>query len=227
MVDCVLYFEGDKDGLYRILRVTKNRFGSTNEIGIFQMSDISLEEVSNPSQFLIDENNEIQGAAITCFLDGNRPILIELQALLCKSQYSMPLRTTNGIDYKRINMLLAIIEKYYKINISSLDTYINVTGGLKLDETAIDVGLVVAILSSYYSKSINNSLVSFGEIGLSGEVKGVKHASLRVAEAIRLGYTNIIMPYTNKKDVEKNSSANINIHYIKNITDIKDIIMED
>lgn len=195
MVDTVLYFEGDRYASYRILRGVKNRFGSTNEIGVFEMRSEGLVEVTNPSEYLLAGKPEgASGSVVACSLEGTRPILIEIQALVTRSNFGMPRRTATGCDYNRVNLLMAVIEKRLGIHMSDYDAYVNIAGGMKMNEPAIDLGLVMAIVSSFKNRAVDDSVIVFGEVGLSGEVRAVNMAEARVAEAKKLGYATCILP---------------------------------
>lgn len=195
MVDTVLYFEGDRHAAYRILRGVKNRFGSTNEIGVFEMCEVGLREVENPSEFML--NGKPQGASgsvVACSMEGTRPILLEIQALVCHSNFGFPRRTAAGTDLNRVNLLMAVLEKRAGLSLSSCDAYVNIAGGIRINEPAIDLGIVMAIASSFQDKAIDESRICFGEVGLSGEVRAVNMAQQRVAEAKKLGFTSCILP---------------------------------
>lgn len=195
MVDTVLYFEGDRYASYRILRGVKNRFGSTNEIGVFEMRREGLAEVANPSEYMLSGRPQgASGSVVACSLEGTRPILIELQALVARSNFGMPRRTATGCDHNRVNLLMAVLEKRLGLHLSDYDAYINIAGGLRMNEPAIDLGIVLAIVSSYKERPIDDSLLVFGEVGLSGEVRAVSMAEARVAEAKKLGFTDCILP---------------------------------
>ena len=189
MVDTVLYFEGDRHASYRILRGVKNRFGSTNEIGVFEMQTEGLVEVKNPS--------------VACSMEGTRPILIEIQALVCHSNFGIPRRTAAGCDFNRVNLLMAVLEKRARINLSTSDAYVNIAGGIKMNEPAIDLGITLAVVSSYKDQVIDEKTVVFGEVGLSGEVRAVSMAEQRVLEAKKLGFERVILPAVCMKSVEK------------------------
>jgi DNA repair protein RadA/Sms len=204
MVDCVLYFEGDRHQSFRVLRGVKNRFGSTNEIGVFEMQEEGLVEVANPSAlFLTDRPEDISGSCVLATIEGTRPILAEVQALLSPSAFGLPRRTANGIDHNRLIMLMAVLEKRTGLNLSTQDAYVNVIGGLRLDEPAADLGLVLAIASNYKNKPLSPKLAVFGEVGLTGEIRAVSQAERRVAEAAKLGFETVILPYNNLKSVKK------------------------
>lgn len=194
IVDAVLHFEGDRNQNFRILRAVKNRFGSTNEIGVFEMLDGGLQEVQNPSMMLLDGRPEgASGTCVACIMEGTRPILAEVQALVCKTAYGMPRRTATGFDYNRLALILAVLEKRCGYYFSSLDAYINVVGGLRLDEPAADLSIALALISSLRDKPISGAVLAFGEIGLAGEVRGVTNLISRVKEARRLGFDTCIV----------------------------------
>ena len=195
MVDCVLYFEGSNSSSHRIIRASKNRFGSTNELGVFEMHENGLSEVLNPSEIMLTGRPEnVPGTCVTCVIEGTRPILAEIQALLSTSGYSVPRRNSNGIDVNRTMMLLAVLEKRCGLKISGCDSYINVIGGLYLDEPASDLAAVLAVASSYRDKPIENTLAAVGEVGLTGEIRMVRNLEQRLAEIRRLGFTKCIVP---------------------------------
>ena len=195
MVDTVLYFEGDRHASYRILRAVKNRFGSTNEIGVFEMRETGLTEVENPSQFMLNGRpEEASGSIVACSMEGTRPILLEIQALVARSQLAMPRRTAAGMDYNRVSLLLAVLEKRLNLHLSGSDVYVNIAGGIRINEPAIDLGVVLAIVSSSRDRAIDEKVLAFGEVGLSGEVRAVSQAAQRVQEAKKLGFTTVILP---------------------------------
>ena len=203
MVDTVLYFEGDRHASYRILRGVKNRFGSTNEIGVFEMRQNGLVEVENPSEFMLNGKPEnASGSVVACSMEGTRPILIEIQALVCSSNFGMPRRTAAGPDYNRVNLLMAVLEKRVGIHLSNYDAYVNIAGGIKMNEPAVDLGIVMAIVSSYKNQPIDEKTIVFGEVGLSGEVRAVNMPEQRVAEAKKLGFTTCIMPEVSREVVK-------------------------
>ena len=203
MVDTVLYFEGDRHASYRILRGVKNRFGSTNEIGLFEMRQNGLVEVENPSEFMLNGKPEnASGSVVACSMEGTRPILIEIQALVCSSNFGMPRRTAAGTDYNRVNLLMAVLEKRVGIHLSNYDAYVNIAGGIKMNEPAVDLGIVMAIVSSYKNQPIDEKTIVFGEVGLSGEVRAVNMPEQRVAEAKKLGFTTCIMPEVSREVVK-------------------------
>ncbi len=195
MVDTVLYFEGDRHASYRILRGVKNRFGSTNEIGVFEMREEGLAEVKNPSEFML--NGKPQGASgsvVACSMEGTRPILVEIQALVCHSNFGIPRRTAAGTDLNRVNLLMAVLEKRAGMSLSACDAYVNIAGGIRMNEPAIDLGIVMALASSFRDKAIDEKIICFGEVGLSGEVRAVQMAQQRVTEARKLGFKTCILP---------------------------------
>ena len=195
MVDTVLYFEGDRHAAYRFLRGVKNRFGSTNEIGVFEMREKGLCEVANPSEYMLSGRPEnASGSVVACSMEGTRPILIEIQALVCRTSFGIPRRTAAGTDSNRVNLLLAVLEKRLNMPLSACDAYINIAGGIRMNEPAIDLALVLAIISSYQDKPIDEKTIVFGEVGLSGEVRAVSQASQRVMEAKKLGFHRVILP---------------------------------
>lgn len=195
MVDTVLYFEGDRHAAYRILRGVKNRFGSTNEIGVFEMRESGLEEVENPSEYMLNGRPAgASGSVITCSMEGTRPILLEVQALVCKTNFGMPRRTATGTDYNRVNLLLAVLEKRLGLHLSECDVYVNITGGIKMNEPSLDLGIIMALISSYRDKPVDEKTIIFGEVGLSGEVRGVNMAEQRMQEAGKLGFDQCILP---------------------------------
>ena len=200
MVDTVLYFEGDRHASYRILRAVKNRFGSTNEIGVFEMQKSGLVEVENPSEFMLSGRPEhASGSVVACAMEGTRPMLMEIQALVCKSSFGMPRRTAAGLDYNRVNLLMAVLEKRAGLPLSSYDAYVNIAGGIRMNEPAADLGIVMAIASSYKNKPVSEDAIVFGEVGLSGEVRAVIMPEQRVAEAKKLGFKTCILPEVSVK----------------------------
>lgn len=195
MVDTVLYFEGDRHASYRILRGVKNRFGSTNEIGVFEMLDTGLCEVPNPSEYMLSGKPEgASGSVVACTMEGTRPMLLEVQALVCKTNFGLPRRTSAGIDFNRVNLLMAVLEKRLNLPLSSYDAYVNIAGGLRLNEPAMDLALVLAVISSYKDIPVSEKTIVFGEVGLSGEVRAVSMAQQRVQEAKKLGFERVILP---------------------------------
>lgn len=203
MVDTVLYFEGDRYAAYRILRGVKNRFGSTNEIGVFEMRDTGLQEVANPSEYMLSGKPKgASGSVVACSVEGSRPILLEIQALVCRSNLGIPRRTAAGTDINRVNLLMAVLEKRLGLSLSSCDAYINIAGGIRMNEPAVDLGIVLAMISSYKDKAIEEEVICFGEVGLSGEVRAVSMAKQRVAEAKKLGFGTCILPKVSLKEMD-------------------------
>ncbi|WP_209343385.1 DNA repair protein RadA [Flavonifractor sp. AGMB03687] len=195
MVDCVLYFEGEQQNSYRILRAAKNRFGATNEIGVFEMADSGLTEVPNPSEMLLSGRpQDTPGTCVTCVMEGVRPVLAEVQALLAPTSFNVPRRTCNGFDFNRANLLLAVLEKRGGLMVSSCDAYINVIGGLNLDEPAADLAMVVALASSFRDRPVPGDLAAIGEVGLTGELRSVNALGQRLSEVHRLGFTKCLVP---------------------------------
>lgn len=202
MVDTVLYFEGDRHAAYRVLRGVKNRFGSTNEIGVFEMRDSGLQEVLNPSEYMLNgKMADASGSVVACSMEGTRPMLTEIQALVCRSNLPMPRRTTAGTDFNRVNLLLAVLEKRAGMHLSTCDVYVNIAGGMKMTEPAIDLALILAVVSSYKDISVDAKTIVFGEVGLSGEIRAVNMAQQRVQEAKKLGFTTVLMPEVSRKSV--------------------------
>lgn len=202
MVDTVLYFEGDRHAAYRILRGVKNRFGSTNEIGVFEMRQDGLVEVENPSEYMLSGKPEgASGSVVACSMEGTRPILLEVQALVCHSNFGIPRRTAAGTDFNRVNLLMAVLEKRLGLKLGDCDAYVNIAGGIKMNEPAIDLGIVLALISSYKDKPIDEKTICFGEVGLSGEVRAVNMAEQRVQEAKKLGFEVCILPEVCRKSM--------------------------
>lgn len=223
MVDTVLYFEGDRQVAYRILRSVKNRFGSTNEIGVFEMQEKGLMEVKNPSQVMLNGRpTDASGSVVVCSVEGTRPILIEIQALVTRTNFGLPRRTSVGIDYNRVNLLMAVLEKRAGLHLGDCDAYVNLAGGMKLGEPAIDLGVVLAIVSSYKNQVIDEGMLIFGEVGLSGEVRGVSMAETRVREAEKLGFTECIMPKANADSIQ--GSYKIKLTGVSNIREAMEYI---
>ena len=195
MVDTVLYFEGDRHAAYRILRGVKNRFGSTNEIGVFEMRQSGLTEVENPSEYMLSGKPVgASGSVVACSMEGTRPILVEVQALVCHSNFGIPRRTAAGTDFNRVNLLMAVLEKRLGLKLADCDAYVNIAGGIKMNEPAMDLGIVLALISSYKDKPVDEKTICFGEVGLSGEVRAVNMAEQRVQEAKKLGFEVCILP---------------------------------
>lgn len=225
MVDTVLYFEGDRYASYRILRGAKNRFGSTNEIGVFEMRQEGLKEVRNASEYMLNgrpENASGSVVAVTC--EGTRPLLVEIQALVCRSNFGIPRRQATGTDFNRMNLLMAVLEKRSGIQLSACDAYVNITGGMKILEPAIDLGIVMALLSSFGNRVLGARLAVFGEVGLSGEVRGVSMAKQRVAEAQRLGFEACILPWVCAEECR--SVGGIRILGVRTVQDVMERIFE-
>ncbi len=222
IVDTVLYFEGDKGNPFRILRAVKNRFGSTNEIGVFEMMETGLKEVENPSELFLSERPlNVPGSVVTVSIEGTRPLLVEIQALVTASSFGVPRRTALGVDYNRINLLIAVLDKRLGMQLGGMDVYVNVVGGLKIDEPAIDMGIIAAIASSFKNKPINSEIFTFGEIGLSGELRAISQADTRIKEALKLGFKKGIVPVTNSNHVE---TQDINIIGAKNVEEAVEVL---
>ncbi|MBQ4284150.1 MAG: DNA repair protein RadA, partial [Lachnospira sp.] len=218
MVDTVLYFEGDRNASYRILRSVKNRFGSTNEIGVFEMQEAGLIEVENPSEYMLNGRpSDASGSAVVCLVEGTRPLLVEIQALVCDSNFGMPRRTAAGTDYNRVNLLMAVLEKRAGIHMSGSDAYVNIAGGLKVTEPAMDLGIVMALVSSYRNRPIPDDTIIFGEVGLAGEVRAVSQPQVRINEAIKLGFKNVILPEVCLKNIKK--TGKINVLGVRNVNE--------
>ena len=218
MVDTVLYFEGDRHASYRILRAVKNRFGSTNEIGVFEMRQEGLMEVENPSEYMLSGRPEkASGSVVACSIEGTRPILIEIQALVSRSNFGMPRRTAAGTDYNRVNLLMAVLEKRLGLSLSNCDAYVNIAGGIRMNEPAIDLGIVLALVSSYRNRPIDEKTIVFGEVGLSGEVRAVNMPEQRVNEAKKLGFETCILPEVSLKTLR--DVKGIRLVGVKNIGD--------
>jgi len=225
LVDTVLRFDGDRNYSYRILRSVKNRFGSTNEIGVFDMDGNGLKEVKNPSQLFLEERPENSaGSIIVPVLEGSRTILVELQALVSSSAYSAPQRLTTGIDNKRVSMLLAVLEKKCGFNFYDSDIHLNITGGLSVDEPGIDLGIVTAVLSSFQDKALSSKLAVVGEVGLAGEIRAVNQIKKRINELEKLGFSEIIIPYGNKKSLDNIDTSNL--IFVKDIHELIDILFK-
>lgn len=210
MVDTVLYFEGDKNAAYRILRSVKNRFGSTNEIGVFEMRQEGFAEVANPSEYMLTGRpEEASGSVVVCLLEGTRPILVEIQALVCDSNFGMPRRTAAGADYNRVNLLMAVLEKRAGIHLSGSDAYVNIAGGMRVNEPAMDLGIVMALVSSFRNRPMMENTIVFGEVGLAGEVRAVSQPQIRINEAVKLGFENCILPQVCLKNIKKTDKINL------------------
>ncbi|MEM7008758.1 MAG: DNA repair protein RadA, partial [Thermodesulfobacteriota bacterium] len=208
LVDTVLYFEGGRDHPYRILRAIKNRFGSTNEIGVFEMMDVGLKEVKNPSEIFLSERPEnASGSVVTPSIEGTRPILVEIQALVSPCSFGVPRRTTIGLDNNRVSLLLAVLEKRAGLQILGQDVFMNVAGGVKIEEPAIDLAISIALVSSFLNKPLDPGTVVFGEIGLAGEIRGVSHIDMRINEAQKLGFSKCVVPKINLDRVASNDNS--------------------
>ena len=224
MVDTVLYFEGDRHASYRILRAVKNRFGSTNEIGVFEMQEKGLVEVTNPSEFMLDGRPEnASGSIVTCSVEGTRPILIEVQALVCRSNFGFPRRQANGTDYNRVNLLMAVLEKRIGLNMGEFDAYVNLAGGMRIAEPSLDLGICLALISSFKNIPIGSDVIAFGEVGLSGEVRSVSMGEARVSEAKKLGFKTCIVPSALESKLKK-SCKGIEIIGVSSVADAMKLI---
>ena len=219
MVDTVLYFEGDRHASYRILHGVKNRFGSTDEIGVFEMKQDGLREVTNPSEFMLDGRPVgASGSVVACSMEGTRPILIEIQALTARSNLAYPRRTADGADLNRVNLLLAVLERRLGLRLSEMDVYVNIAGGVRLREPAIDLGVVIAVISSFKDLVIDEKTLVFGEVGLSGEIRSVSQAPLRVREAQKLGFSRVILPQACMRSVGR--AEGIEMVGVRNVRDV-------
>ena len=216
MVDCVLYFEGDPNTSYRLLRAAKNRFGSTNEIGVFEMLDVGLAEVPNPSQMLLEGRPEgASGTCVACVMEGTRPVLAEVQALVTQTSFNVPRRAADGFDFNRAVLLMAVAEKRAGMKLNVFDAYINVIGGLRLDEPAADLPVVLAVASSYRDRPIADDLLAIGEVGLTGEIRSVSHMSQRLGEAARLGFKKCIIPKSGSEKLDIPSE--LTVYRVRNL----------
>ena len=225
IVDCVLYFEGQRNLTYRILRAIKNRFGSTNEIGVFEMRQNGLMEVENPSEYMLSGKPEgASGSVVACSMEGTRPILVEIQALVCQSNFGIPRRTAVGTDFNRVNLLMAVLEKKVGLRLAASDAYVNIAGGMKMTEPAIDLGICLAIVSSAKDIVIPDNVMVFGEVGLSGEIRAVNMAGQRVQEAKKLGFGTVVLPEVCRSSVGK--VEGINLVYVSQIRDAIGYIMK-
>lgn len=225
MVDAVLYIEGEKRHSYRILRAVKNRYGSTNEIGVFEMTQDGLREVSNPSLMMLDGRpTDVSGTCVACVMEGSRPILAEVQALVSKTGFGTPRRMTTGFDNNRAALLIAVLEKRGGFFLGSLDAYINVVGGLRLDEPAADLPVALALVSNLLDKSIASDIAAFGEIGLAGEIRSVSNIQQRVGEAYRLGFTTCIVPKSNVKLIDTRDMPALNLIGVENLSQAVTVI---
>lgn len=223
MVDTVLYFEGDRYASYRILRSVKNRFGSTNEIGVFEMREEGLTEVRNPSEYMLSGRpKDACGCVVACTVEGTRPLMVEMQALVCHSNFGIPRRQATGVDFNRVNLLMAVLEKRLGLQMSGCDAYVNLAGGIRIQEPAVDLGMVMAIVSSFKNRPVDESTVVFGEVGLSGEVRAVSLAEQRLQEAVKLGFTTCVMPRANA-DMLKNTKS-IKVIGVSNVQEAIELI---
>ena len=224
MVDCVLYFEGDPNSSYRLLRAAKNRFGSTNEIGVFEMGDHGLIEVPNPSQMLLDGRPSGEsGTCVACVMEGTRPVLAEVQALVAKTSFNVPRRTADGFDFYRAALLLAVAEKRGGMKLSLFDAYINVIGGLRLDEPGADLPVILAVASSYRDRPIADELVAMGEVGLTGEIRSVSHMNQRLSEIARLGFKTCILPKSGSEKLD--IPAGLTVYRVRNIREAIEVAL--
>jgi len=226
MVDTVLYFEGDNYASYRVLRAVKNRFGSTNEIGVFEMQGSGLVEVKNPSEYMLNGRPEGEpGSVVSASIEGTRPILVEVQALISRTSFNMPRRTAAGTDYNRVNLLMAVLEKRLGIQLGDCDAYVNVAGGMRITEPALDLAIVTAILSSFRNITIGSKTIMFGEVGLTGEIRAVNMADQRVVEAAKMGFETCILPQANKGKLK--TPEGIKLVGVKNIGEVLQYIKEN
>lgn len=226
IVDAVLYFEGERNLSFRILRAVKNRFGSTNEIGVFEMYDTGLKEVENPSEMLISGRpKNTPGACVACVMEGSRPLLAEIQGLVTATGFGNPRRISNGFDYNRLAMLIAVLEKRAGYFFGNMDAYINIVGGMKLDEPALDLTIVMALVSSLKDYALRDDVIAFGEIGLAGEIRGVSHCEQRIKEAARLGFCRCIIPKHNLKNVSAETKKEIEVVGVRTIREAFEAII--
>ena len=225
MVDCVLYFEGERHQSYRIVRAVKNRFGATNEIGVFEMTDRGLVDVLNPSHMLLSGRPvDSPGSAIVCSVEGTRPILAEIQALVSASSFSMPKRMASGVDYNRVSLIMTVLEKRAGLNLSNQDAYVNVTGGIKLDETATDLAIACAIASSFRNTPLPQDMAFFGEVGLTGEIRTVTQAARRIAEIEKMGFKKCMLPFDSLGAIER--SGGVQLIAVRSLQDALQYIKE-
>lgn len=225
MVDAVLYFEGERHVAYRILRAVKNRFGSTNEIGVFEMQDKGLMEVKNPSELMLAGRPlNVPGSVVTCSMEGTRPMLVEVQALVSFTNFGMPRRTATGIDYNRVVLLMAVLEKRVGLQLISYDSYVNLAGGIKITEPALDLGVIAAIASSFKDQAINPHMVVFGEIGLTGEIRGISMAEKRVIECAKMGFKSCVIPKANLMGMK--TVDGIKVYGVENVNEALQIILK-
>ncbi|MCF8095974.1 MAG: DNA repair protein RadA [Desulfobacteraceae bacterium] len=223
MVDTVLYFEGDQNHVFRILRAVKNRFGSTNEIGVFEMNEAGLAQVPNPSEvFLAERESSVPGSVVTACMEGTRPILVELQALISSSGYATPRRTVLGLDYNRVSLLVAVMEKKLGLNVAGQDIFMNVAGGVRVSEPAVDLGVIAAVASSFLDRAVPEGMLLLGEVGLTGEVRGVSHLSPRIVEVKKMGFTRCVVPKNSLKQVR--ALNGIELIGIKRLSEVMEIL---
>ena len=229
MVDTVLYFEGERHLSYRILRTVKNRFGSTNEIGVFEMRDTGLAEIPNPSEMMLSGRQEnVPGSVVVASLEGTRPMLIEIQSLVCPTGFGVPRRMATGLDYNRLTMLLAVLEKRVGLALYDQDAYVNVVGGIRLDEPACDLGIAAAVASSFRNRPVDDGCVLVGEVGLTGEVRAVSQIEKRISEAMRLGFRSIVIPEGNMKLAGQTKiKEGFRIIAVSNIREALEVIFRD
>lgn len=225
MVDTVLYFEGDKTAMYRMLRGVKNRFGSTNEVGVFEMRSHGLAEVADPSAYMMQGRLEGEaGSVVGCTMEGTRPFLLEVQALVCQTTFPVPRRTAVGTDYNRVNLLMAVLEKRMGVHMTDCDAYVNVAGGMRVMEPALDLAITAALLSSHHGRSLDSHTVLFGEVGLVGEVRAVSQAERRVAEAVKTGYTTCVLPESNRLSIIKAGNLDLQGVRLVGINHVRELI---
>jgi DNA repair protein RadA/Sms len=223
IVDTVLYFEGEKGHAYRILRAVKNRFGPTNEIGIFEMSDAGLSEVGNPSElFLLERSLNVSGSTVVASMEGTRPLMVEIQSLVSRTNFGMPRRTAIGVDYNRVNLLVAVLEKKAGLQLGGMDIFVNVVGGLKLIEPAVDLGIVVTLVSSFREIPVPPDMFFFGEVGLSGEIRAVAQADTRIREAAKIGFKRALLPSGNAGKIGR--CADLQISGVRNVQECLDTV---
>ncbi|MFP4668210.1 MAG: DNA repair protein RadA [Desulfosalsimonas sp.] len=223
MVDTVLYFEGDQNHVFRILRAVKNRFGSTNEIGVFEMKETGLAQVPNPSEvFLAERESSAPGSVVTACMEGTRPILVEIQALISGSGYGNPRRTVLGLDYNRVSLLVAVMEKKLGLHVGGQDIFMNVAGGVRISEPAVDLGIIAAVASSFIDRSVPEGMLLLGEVGLTGEVRGISHLMQRIAEVEKMGFTKCVVPKNSLK--QAGSHDNIELIGIRRLSEVMEIL---
>jgi DNA repair protein RadA/Sms len=220
MVDTVLYFEGERHASYRILRGVKNRFGSTNEIGVFEMRREGLVEVKNPSAFMLSGRPlDASGSVVVCSMEGTRPILTEIQALVAPTNFQLPKRTAVGIDYNKVSLLIAVLEKKAGLRLGGCDAYVNLAGGMKINEPALDLGIVMAVASSYKNRALDSKTIIFGEVGLTGEVRGVSQAETRIREAKKMGFSRCILPQSNVEGLLEPEKLGIQLNGVASVVE--------